>query len=143
MAKWKSGDEEFDVHFASETSDTDGVETDCVQEAAPDNQDQIIATVAAVTVVAVGAVVFEAALLPGLALGVVAALAPRAFPNIGPAVAPMLRSAVRDAYRLGRRTRELVAEAQEQINDIVAEADAESRSKAAVADPVKEDAPAA
>jgi hypothetical protein len=52
-------------------------------------------------------------------------------PNIGSAVAPMFRSSVRGAYRLGQRTREMVAEAQEHVNDIVAETNAEDRSKEA------------
>jgi hypothetical protein len=99
-------------------------------EESPNDEGEIIATAAAIAVVAVGAAVFEAALLPGLALGVVAALAPRVLPNIGTAMAPMFRSSVRGVYRLGRRTREMVAEAQEHVGDIVAEADAEHRSKA-------------
>jgi hypothetical protein len=98
-----------------------------------DDEGEIIATAATVAVVAVGAAVFEAALLPGLALGVVAALAPRVLPSIGTAMAPMFRSSVRGAYRLGQRTREMVAEAQENVSDIVAEANAEDRSKAAAA----------
>ena len=105
---------------------------DAIDEA-PDDQDEIIATAATIAVVAVGAAVFEAALLPGLALGAVAALAPRVLPNLGTAMAPMFRSSVRGVYRLGQRTRELVAEAQEHVNDIVAEANAEDRSKAAMA----------
>jgi hypothetical protein len=61
-------------------------------------------------------------------------------PNIGSAMAPMFRSTVRGAYRLGQRTREMVAEAQEHVNDIVAETNAEDRSKASV--PAKADEPA-
>ena len=111
----------------NEASDDQGDE-------APDDQDEFIATAATIAVVAVGSAVFEAALLPGLALGAVAALAPRVLPNLGSAMAPMFRSSVRGAYRLGQRTREMVAEAQEHVNDIVAEADAEDRSKAATAE---------
>ncbi len=92
-----------------------------------------IATAATIAVVAVGAAVFEAALLPGIALGVVATLAPRALPSIGAALAPAFRSSVRGAYRLSQRTREMVAEAQEHVGDIVAEANAEDRSKTGVA----------
>jgi hypothetical protein len=106
----------------------------------PNDEGEIIATAAVIAVVAVGATVFEAALLPGLALGVVAALAPRVLPNIGTAVAPIFRSSVRGVYRLGQRTREMVAEAQEHVSDIVAEANAEDRSKADAA--TKASAPA-
>jgi hypothetical protein len=122
MAKLKTEGERLAAHSENE----DALGLDPIDEA-PDDQGEIIA----IAVVAVGAAVFEAALLPGLALGVVAALAPRVLPNIGSAMAPMFRSSVRGAYRLGQRTREMVAEAQENVNDIVAEANAEDRSKVA------------
>ena len=38
---------------------------------------------------------------------------------------------VRDAYKMGQKTREMVAEAQEHVHDIVAEVDAEGDKKAA------------
>jgi len=130
MGKSKNENEALDMRFGHE--DANAVGGDPIDEA-PDDQGEIIATAATVAVVAVGAAVFEAALLPGIALGVVAALAPRVFPNVGAAMAPMLRSSVRGAYRFGQRTREMVAEAHEQVNDIVAEANAEDRSKVAPA----------
>ncbi|HXZ17408.1 MAG TPA: DUF5132 domain-containing protein [Roseiarcus sp.] len=116
------------------------IEPDPIDEA-PDDSGEIIATAATIAVVAVGAAVFEAALLPGIALGVVAALAPRALPSIGAALAPALRSSVRGVYQFGQRAREMAAEAQEHVSDIVAEADAEARAKAAPA--AKPTAPAA
>jgi len=105
-------------------------EADPIDEA-PDDSGEIVTTAVTIGVVAVGAVLFEAALLPGLALGVVAALAPRVMPNIGASLAPMFRSSVRGAYKLTQRTREMVAEAQEHVHDIVAEANAEERAKTA------------
>ena len=140
MAKSKIGNEEFDDHALRGHSHLGGDEPDPIDEA-PDDQGEIVATAATIAVVAVGAAVFEAALLPGLALGVVAALAPRVMPNIGAAMAPMFRSTVRGAYRFGQRTREMVAEAQEHVSDIVAETNAEDRSK--VTSPAKADAPTA
>jgi hypothetical protein len=138
MAKLKGESEGLDLR--SEHADPRAIEDDPIDEA-PDDQGEIIATAATIAVVAIGAAVFEAALLPGLALGVVAALAPRVLPNLGSAMAPMFRSSVRGAYRLGQRTREMVAEAQEHVNDIVAEANAEDRSKFAAT--AKQAAPAA
>ena len=41
----------------------------------------------------------------------------------------MFRTSVRGVYRFGQRTREMVAEAQEHVSDIVAEANAEDRTK--------------
>ena len=86
---------------------------------------EMVATVATVAVVGVAAVAFEAALLPGIVLGVAAVALPRYFPKMGEALNPLFRSTVRGAYRLGRKTKEMMAEAQEQVHDIVAEVHAE------------------
>ena len=88
------------------------------------------ATVATVAVVGVGALVFEAALLPGLCLGVAAMLVPKFLPQIGRALNPLVKSTVRGAYRLGRKTREMVAEAEEHVHDMVAEVGAEAKDAA-------------
>lgn len=85
----------------------------------------ILATVATVGVVGAGVAVLEAALLPGLVLGVAAVAAPSLLPRLGSAISPIFRSAVRGVYMAGRKTREIVAEAQEHVNDIVAEVDSE------------------
>jgi Protein of unknown function (DUF5132) len=87
---------------------------------------QMVATVATVAVVGVAAVAFEAALLPGIVLGVAAVAVPRYLPKIGTALNPLFRSTVRGAYKLGQKTKEMVAEAQEQVHDIVAEVHAEN-----------------
>ena len=85
----------------------------------------VVATVATVAVVGIGAAAFEAALLPGIVLGVAAMFVPKYLPQIGAAVNPLFRSTVRGAYKIGQKTREMVAEAQEQVHDIVAEVHAE------------------
>jgi hypothetical protein len=90
----------------------------------------MLATVAAVGVVGVGVAVLEAALLPGVVLGVAAVAAPKYLPRLGSAMTPIFRSAVRGVYMAGRKTREIVAEAQEQVNDIVAEVDSETQHAA-------------
>ena len=58
------------------------------------NQDDsdAIATVATVAVVGIGAAVFEAALLPGIVLGVAAMWLPRYYPKMGTALKPLLKS---------------------------------------------------
>ena len=96
----------------------------------PEAEDQdradIVATVATVAVVGVGAAVFEAALLPGIVLGVAAMWLPQYFPRMGEALNPLVRSTVRGAYKIGHKTREMMAEAQEQFHDIAAEVHAEN-----------------
>jgi Protein of unknown function (DUF5132) len=91
------------------------------------NEDRgdMVATVATVAVVGVAAAVFEVALLPGIVLGVAAVAVPRYFPKMGAALNPLFRTTVRGAYKLGHKTREMMAEAQEQFHDIAAEVHAE------------------
>lgn len=94
-----------------------------------DRPNEAITTAATVGAVAVGAALFEAALLPGIAIGVAAVLAPKYLPKIGEALAPMFRSSVRGMYVLGRKTREIVADAKEQVGDIIAEVEAEDHTR--------------
>ena len=44
---------------------------------------------------------------------------------MGAALNPLFRSTVRGAYKIGQKTKEMLAEAHEQVNDIVAEVHAE------------------
>jgi hypothetical protein len=76
-------------------------------------------------VVGIAAAAFEAALLPGIVLGVAAVAAPKYLPKMGAALNPVFRSTVRGAYKIGQKTKEMLAEAHEQVNDIVAEVHAE------------------
>jgi len=95
-------------------------------DAAQDDQSEIVLTAATVAVVGVGAAILEAALLPGIVLGVAAMVVPRLLPGLGASLTPLFRSTVRGAYRVGQRTKEMVAEAQEHVTDIVAEVNAEA-----------------
>jgi hypothetical protein len=99
--------------------------TEAMDDGTEDRSD-MVATVATVAVVGVAAAAFEAALLPGIVLGVAAVAVPRYFPRIGAALNPLVRSTVRGAYKLGHKTREMMAEAQEQFHDIAAEVHAEN-----------------
>ena len=81
----------------------------------------MIATVATVGIVGAGVVLVEAALLPGLMLGVAAMTAPKYLPQIGSALNPIFKSAVRGTYLFGQKTKEFVAETKEQFEDIAAE----------------------
>lgn len=81
----------------------------------------------ALTVAAVGvaAALIEVELIPGMLLGVAAMLAPNLVPKIGGALRPVVKSAVRAGYNVAAKTRESVAEASEQFQDIVAEVKSE------------------
>jgi hypothetical protein len=81
--------------------------------------------VATVVVVAAGAALFEAALLPGLVLGVAAMAAPKYLPRLASSLAPVFKSTVRGTFKLAQKSKEAFAEAHEHVNDIVAEVRAE------------------
>ena len=83
-----------------------------------------MATVAAV---GVAAALIEVDLIPGMLLGVAAMLAPNLLPRLGNGLRPLIKSAVRAGYSIAERTRETVAEAGEQLQDIVAEVRSEQQ----------------
>jgi hypothetical protein len=86
--------------------------------------------VAAVAVVAVGAALFEVALLPGIALGAAAVAAPKYLPRLGGALNPLFKSTVRGTYKLAQKSKEMFHEAREHVHDAVAEAKAEAETAA-------------
>ena len=90
--------------------------------------------VATVAVVAVGAALFEVALLPGIALGAAAVAAPKYFPKLGAALNPLFKSTVRGTYKLAQKSKEMFHEAREHVNDAVAEAKHEADTAAKEAD---------
>src|SRR5215475_14793936 len=59
-----------------------------------ESQDELIATAATVCVVGAGVLIFEAALLPGLVLGVATMLVPKFLPRMGAAMSPLVKSTV-------------------------------------------------
>jgi hypothetical protein len=95
------------------------------QETAKRENGWINRTAATVVTVAAGAALFEAALLPGIALGVAAIAAPTYVSRLARAITPMFKSTVRATYNLAKKPGEALAEAQHQINDIIAEVRAE------------------
>ena len=99
---------------------------------------EAVTVAATVGVVAAGVALFEVALLPGMVIGVAAMLAPKYVPKMGAALTPMFKSTVRGAYKFGRKTREMVAEAKEQVHDIVAEVHAEGDVAKAASKPAAE-----
>ena len=93
---------------------------------AGNGSDDLIGGVATVGVICVAAALVEMSLIPGMIIGVGAMLVPRALPHISNAVEPTFRYTVRGAYKLGQKARHAFAEAEEQVRDIVAEANADS-----------------
>jgi len=85
-------------------------------------------TVATVAIVAAGAALFEAALLPGIVIGVAAVAAPKYLPKLAGALNPLFKSTVRGIYKFAQKSREMFAEAQEQVHDVLAEVKAETEA---------------
>ncbi len=69
--------------------------------------------------------VIKPELLPGMAIGVAAAMGPKLLPTVGGVLRPFVRTAVRAGYSTALATRGAVAEAGEQLQDLLAEAKAE------------------
>jgi hypothetical protein len=100
------------------------------EETAKREEGWINRTAATVVAVAAGAALLETALLPGLALGVAAIAAPKYVSRLARAITPMFKSTVRATYKLAKKPGEAFAEAQHQINGIIAEVRAEDASHA-------------
>jgi hypothetical protein len=81
-------------------------------------------------VIGVGAALIEASLIPGIIIGAAAVIAPKLVPQIGTRLRPLFKSTIRGAYKLTERTREAFAEAQEQVQDMMAEARHEGQEEA-------------
>ena len=77
--------------------------------------------VATVALVGLGAALIEVELIPGILLGVAAMMAPDVLPKLGRILRPMIKGTVRAGYAFAEKTREVVAEAGEHMDDIVAE----------------------
>src|SRR5271165_3273189 len=81
----------------------------------------VVAKAATIAVVGVAAAIVSVELIPGMIIGVCAAF----IPGISKNFRPWFKSTVKASYTAARKTREMFAEAGEQIQDMVAEAKAE------------------
>ena len=77
-----------------------------------------VATAAAIVV---GAALIELELIPGLLIGAGAILLGKFFPQMGDYVRPAVKGAVRAGFAVTHKAREVMAEASEQVQDMVAE----------------------
>jgi hypothetical protein len=90
----------------------------------------VASKVAIAGVIGVGAALIEVSLIPGILIGAAAVLAPKYLPSVRDRMRPLLKSTIRGVYRATEKTREALAEAQEQVQDIMAEARHEDREAA-------------
>ena len=85
----------------------------------PDSTD--VVSVAATAAIVVGAALIEVELIPGLIIGAGAILLGKLFPEMGAYVRPALKGAIRGGFVMAQKAREVIAEATEQVHDLVAE----------------------
>lgn len=77
-----------------------------------------VATAAAIVV---GAALIEIELVPGLLIGAGAILMGKFFPQMGDYVRPVVKGAVRAGFAMTHKARAVISEANEQVQDLVAE----------------------
>lgn len=88
----------------------------------------VASKMATVALVGLGAALIEVELIPGILIGVAAMLAPDVVPKVGRGLRPLVKSVIRAGYAVTERTKETIAEAGEQIQDIVAEVRSEQET---------------
>jgi hypothetical protein len=71
--------------------------------------------------IVVGAALIEVELIPGLIIGAGAVLLGKLFPELSGYVRPMIKGVVRAGFSASQKAREVMAEASEQVQDLVAE----------------------
>ena len=93
----------------------------------PEDQDSDIGPqIGTVALVAVAAALLQAELLPAILIGAGAALMPRLLPRAGYLVRPVLKTVIRAAFV----AQQWAAEGSEQVQDAIAEVQAERRPQA-------------
>lgn len=82
-------------------------------------------SLATAALVGLGVAIIEPELIPGMLIGAGALLAPKLLPGLGNALRPMVKGVVKAGYAAGMKLRETMAEAGENVEDMMAEARAE------------------
>jgi len=82
-------------------------------------------SIATAALVGVGVAILEPELIPGILIGAGAVLAPRILPALGGLLRPMVKGIVKAGYSAAISVREVMAEAGEEVEDMVAEVKAE------------------
>ncbi len=103
---------------SAKREDTAGITPEVVRQ---DGVNPLGSKVATVALVGLGAALIEVELIPGILLGVAAMMAPDIMPKLGRILRPMVKGTIRAGYAFAEKSREMVAEAGENIDDIVAE----------------------
>jgi hypothetical protein len=87
-------------------------------------------SVATAAAIVVGAALIEIELIPGLIIGAGAIMLGKLFPELGSYARPMVKGVLRAGFSVSQKAREVMAEANEQVHDLVAEVKHEHASPA-------------
>ena len=122
------------VEEAPEVHHHEEVEPEHLPEQAEEvsSGNDMVGKVATIAVIGVGAAIISAELIPGMLVGLAAAF----LPGLAPKLRPLMKSTLRVGFSAVQKTKEMVAEASEQMQDVMAEA----RSEHAAKEPDKADA---
>ena len=93
--------------------------------------EQTKSELAAAAVVGVAAVLIEIELLPGILLGVAAMMVPKLLPGLANSAGPFVKTALGLGYKAVAKTQQLIAEAVDHAQDMLAEIKADASSKPA------------
>ena len=100
----------------------------------------LTSAVATVGPLGAGVLIFEAALVPGILMGIAAIAVSKRTTDVKYTLYPIVKSTIRSLQSTGQHAKELIAETQERMEDILAEIDADqeyySRSKIISSGPV-------
>ena len=121
-----------DSHSAEHAAEQ-AASSETVPPASSGPSNDTISTVAAVGIVGIAAALFEASLIPGIILGVAAVAAPKYAGRVTEGLRPMFSSAVKGCSKLAMKGRSAFAEAQEHVQDLMAEARSETADSASKA----------
>jgi hypothetical protein len=103
------------------------------------NGERTRSELAAAAVVGIAAVIIEIELLPGILLGVAAMMIPKLFPGLPDVGQPLVKSTISMAYKAMTKAQQLVAEASDRAQDMLAEIKVDAaRSAGAKAHPKAE-----
>ena len=94
------------------------------------NHEQTRSELATAAVIGAAALLIEIELLPGILLGVAAMMIPKLFPGVTNFARPLMKSTIGLGYRAMAKTQQLVAEASDHAQDMLAEIRVESERSA-------------
>ncbi len=85
----------------------------------------VAANAAAAAIIGTAVAILEPELIPGILIGAGITLVPKLLPAVGKLLRPVVKTVVQTGYEITSGVREVAAEAREQVEDMVAEAQAQ------------------